>query len=239
MSTDDDIDALAGEYVLGTLDQAERASVAVRRHREPALDRAIREWEMRLAPLDATTPEVAPPAGLLQRIEQAIEGKFGAGGGNVIELASLRRSVAAWRQAAVAASSIAAALLLVIGLRETVWREPPQTYVGVFQKDDVLPSFYLTIDLAKRELTIRPVDAKPLPGRVYQLWIASDQLGPVPRSLGLVDDNLAPTTKLLINYEPQLLQRATFGVSIEPTGGSPTGRPSPGALHTKLLPVVH
>lgn len=239
MSTDDDIEALAGEYVLGTLDRAERASVAARRQREPALDRAIREWEARLAPLDAMTPEKTPPADVLRRIEQAIDRKADPAGGNVVELAALRRSVAAWRRMAVAASSIAAALVLAIGLRETVWREPPQTYVGVFQRDDVLPSFYLTIDLAKRELTIRPVDAKPLAGRVYQLWIASDQLGPAPRSLGLVDEALAPTKKLLVNYEPQLLQRATFGVSIEPTGGSPTGRPSPGALHTKLLPVAH
>ncbi len=242
MSTDDDIDALAGEYVLGTLDGVERASVAARRQREPALDRAIREWEVRLAPLVQATPEVIPPPDMLRRIEQAIDGKAsvgGDGGGSVVELAALRRSVATWRRVAAAASSIAAALMLVIGLRETVWREPPQTYVGVFQRDDVLPSFYLTIDLAKRELTIRPVDAKPLPGRVYQLWIASDQLGPAPRSLGLVDEALAPTTKLLINYEPQLLQRATFGVSIEPTGGSPTGRPSAGALHTKLLPVAY
>lgn len=239
MSTDEGIDALAGEYVLGTLDQSERASVAARRQREPDLDLAIREWEARLAPLDATTPAVPPSPDLLRRIEQAIDSGVGAGDGTVVELAQLRRTVATWRRLAVAASSIAAVLMVVIGLRETVLREPPQTYIGVFQKDDVLPSFYLTIDLARRELTIRPVDAKPLPGRVYQLWIASDQLGPAPRSLGLVDETLAPTTKLLLSYEPQLLQRATFGVSIEPAGGSPTGRPAPGALHTKLLPVAY
>jgi anti-sigma-K factor RskA len=36
-----------------------------------------------------------------------------------------------------------------------------------------------------------------------------------------------------------LLQRATFGVSLERAGGSTTGRPSPGALHAKLLPVAN
>ena len=38
--------------------------------------------------------------------------------------------------------------------------------------------------------------------------------------------------------EQGLLQRATFGVSLEPSGGSPTGRPTSPALHAKLLPVA-
>ena len=115
----------------------------------------------------------------------------------------------------------------------------PQSYVAVFQKDDVLPSFYLTIDLKSRELTIRPVNAERHPGKTYQLWIASDQLGPAPQSLGLVDTDLAPTRKTLASFDPQLLQKATFGVSLEPAGGSPTGRPTSPALHAKLLPATN
>ncbi len=42
MTGDEDLDGLAGEYVLGTLDADERAAVAARRLREPALDMAIR-----------------------------------------------------------------------------------------------------------------------------------------------------------------------------------------------------
>ena len=72
MTTDDDIDAIAGEYVLGTLDPAERSVVAARRQREPALDAAIRDWEQRLAPLDAETREIAPPVGLWTRIERRL-----------------------------------------------------------------------------------------------------------------------------------------------------------------------
>ena len=37
MTATDDIDVLAGEYVLGTLPAAERATVAARRGREPAV----------------------------------------------------------------------------------------------------------------------------------------------------------------------------------------------------------
>jgi anti-sigma-K factor RskA len=230
MSNGDDIDALAGEYVLGTLDASERAMV---------------DWQRRLAPLDAATRAVAPPADLFTAIERRIEASAlpqaprTSGASNVVDLVDWRRRATNWRRFAIAASTAAAGLMVWVGLRETVYRVPTQTYIGVFAENDVLPKFYLTIDLNARTMTVRPIDARRQDGMTYQLWIASDQIGPAPRSLGLVDDGLAPTTKVLTDYDPQLLQRATFGVSLERAGGSTTGRPSPGALHAKLLPVAN
>lgn len=239
MTTDDDIDALAGEYVLGTLDPAERAAVAARRQREPALDAAIRDWEMRLTPLDAETREVAPPAAVWTRIEARLTAPNAAPAA-MGEVVALKRQVQRWRRMAIAASAIAAALVVAVGLRESIYRPEQQTsFVGVFQTGDVEPVFYLTIDLKTRELTLRPVRAERQPGKTYQLWIASDQIGPSPQSLGLVDDDLAPTRKLLTAFDPQLLRQATFGVSLEPAGGSPTGRPTSPALHAKLLPATN
>ncbi|NOU05014.1 MAG: hypothetical protein HOO99_02410 [Hyphomicrobiaceae bacterium] len=238
MTTPDDIDDLAGEYVLGTLDAAERAQVAARRLRETALDAAIRDWERRLSPLNETTAAVAPPGDLLQRIERQIDAEK-ISGATVVNIADLQRRVRTWRRLAVAASAIAASLVVAVGVREGMYRDQTQTYVAVFAKDDVLPAFYFTIDLKSRELTIRPVGAERQPGKTYQMWIASDQLGPGPQSLGLVDDTLAPTRKSLTNFDPNLLQTATFGVSLEPAGGSPTGKPTSPALHSKLLPVSH
>lgn len=59
MTESDAIDVLAGEYVLGTLDAAERAAAHVQRRRNPALDAAIVAWEGRLAPLTDWVPPVA------------------------------------------------------------------------------------------------------------------------------------------------------------------------------------
>ena len=238
MSTPEDIDALAGEFVLGTLDPAERAQVAARRQREPVLAAAIGDWEQRLSPLQGGVVPVAPPPELFKRIEQRLDTPKSTHP-NIAELDTLRRGMVRWRRATLAASAIAASALLVMGLRETVWRDTTQTYVAVFAKDDVLPAFYLTIDLKSRELTLRPVGAERQPGKTYQMWIASDQLGPAPQSLGLVDDTLAPTRKSLTGFDQSLLQKATFGVSLEPAGGSPTGRPTTPALHAKLLPAVN
>ncbi len=235
MTARDDIDNLAGEYVLGTLDAGERTTVAARRLREPDLDAAIQDWERRLAPLDAATAPQPPPPDLFAKIELRIA----AGGAeSVTELAAVRRQLRRWRSVGIGASAVASALLVTIGVRELAWKPVPQTYVAVFAKDDVLPAFYMTFDLGRRELTIRPIDAQRQPGKTYQLWIASDKLGPAPQSLGLMDETLAPTTKVLSQYDQGLLQRATFGVSLEPAGGSPTGQPTSPALHARLLPVA-
>ncbi len=238
MSELDDIDALAGEYVLGTLDARERADVAARREREPALAAAIAAWEQRMAPLDVRTPEVEPARDLFARIEQRIGldgGRADSGGAEVISLLEAR--VRRWRNLAVGASALAACLAIVIGARETLVPREPQHFVAVFNQGDTLPSFTMTIDLASREVTVRPVGASRQPGRTYQLWIASDQLGPNPRPLGLLGDGGGEARVSLATYEPGLLHRATFGVSLELEGGSRTGLPAAGALHSKLYPA--
>jgi anti-sigma-K factor RskA len=237
MTEPDDIDMLAAEYVLGTLDAAERSAVAARRQREPELAAAIEAWERRMSPLNQTVPPVSPPPGLFGRIMRQLDGVAAPAAG--AEVIDLRRRLTLWRRAAIAASAAAACLIAVIGVREAQWRDVPSSYVGVFQKDDVSPAFLLTIDLDKRQLTVRPVAARPEAGKSYQLWIASDRLGPAPRSLGVVgDQEFGEIRRVLTSYEPDLLQRATFGVSLEPAGGSPTGVPTGPALHTKLYPAT-
>lgn len=254
MTERDDIDMLAAEYVLGTLDAVERRAVTERRPGDAALEAAIRDWERRLAPLTGEVEAVTPPATLFPRIEARLgverDRRQIGGPGPVllpetetkpVVVLDLERRLRSWRRAAVAASAIAAALLLTIGLRESVWQPARQAsnYVAVFQKDDAQPAFLLSIDLLSREVTIRPVTAdRQPPERTYQLWILAEPLGPVPRSLGLLDDGSQPTRKSLAAFEPALLQKAVFGISVEPKGGSTTGRPSTGALHGRLLPAV-
>ena len=61
MTEPDDRDMLAAEYVLGTLDADERASVAARLPGDADLGRAVAAWEDRFAPLIATIRSIAPP----------------------------------------------------------------------------------------------------------------------------------------------------------------------------------
>ena len=50
MTQHDDLDMLAAEYALGTLDADTRADVARRRQQEPELEALIQAWEARLEP---------------------------------------------------------------------------------------------------------------------------------------------------------------------------------------------
>jgi anti-sigma-K factor RskA len=234
MTERDEIDVVAGEFVLGTLDAGERVAVAARRQREGALDDAIEAWEHRLGPLVETVPPVSPVAGLLSRIEARIDARV-TGGDVATRVVTLERRARRWRRIAVAASTLAACLLVAIGVREFTRPQPPGVYTAVFQKDDASPAFLLTVNLDTRTLSIRAVAARPQPGKSYQLWIASERLGGAPQSLGLIEAKDEPVSRALGTYDRAVVETATFGISLEPAGGSPTGRPTGPAFHAKLI----
>ena len=234
MTARPDIQALAAEYVLGSLDATERTAVAARRLREPDLDAAITDWERRLAPLAETIAAVPPPPDLFGRIEARIASPL-----PIPDVASLLRSRNRWRTAAMSAMAAAAALLLAVGGVEygrLGAPETPQNFVAVFQKDNTSPAFVLAVDLATRTLSVRRVAAELPAGKSYQLWIAADPLGPGMHSLGLV--NAAGVQQAIAKIDPAVVEKATFGVSLEPEGGSPTGQPTGPAFVAKLIPIA-
>ncbi|SFV38209.1 anti-sigma factor [Hyphomicrobium facile] len=236
MTDDNDIDAIAGEYVLGTLDAGERASVAARRLREPALDAAIQEWERRLAPLAELVPAVAPPGDALAKIEARIDGKGTPSAGSAT-IVDLRRRLNLWRTTAIAASAIAASLILALGVRDFQPKPKQQNLVAVLQKDAASPAFLVTVNIEDRTMIVQPVATKPEPGKSYELWIVQDSLG-APKSLGVIDEPKTITRPTLAAYKPDVIESATFAVSLEPEGGSPTGLPTgPVVFSGKLIPA--
>jgi anti-sigma-K factor RskA len=110
----------------------------------------------------------------------------------------------------------------------------PAQFVAVFQKDEQSPAFLLTVDVDKRMVTVRPVAAERMADKTYQLWIAA-QPGQPPRSLGLIGADEFTQRAALADYEPAVISNATFGISLEPLGGSPTGLPTGPVIHAKLV----
>ncbi len=230
MSESEDIDLLAAEYALGTLPAAERASVALRARMEPALAAAIEGWERRLSPLSETIAAREVPADVWARIEDRIDAQ--SGGTNVV---GIERRLRRWKAATFAASAIAASLLAFVGVREFAEPRPDKTLVAVLQKDAQSPAFLVSVDLERRQMTIRAVAAKPEPGKSYELWLVHDQLK-TPRSLGLVGAQPVTVGPTLAAYAPNVIEDATLAVSLEPPGGSPTGAPTGPVLWSgKLL----
>jgi anti-sigma factor ChrR (cupin superfamily) len=67
-----DLDIAAGEYVLGTLDAAQRRRFEQRLEKEPELRERVARWQALLGRLDRDEP-AAPPAGLWGRLERALD----------------------------------------------------------------------------------------------------------------------------------------------------------------------
>jgi anti-sigma-K factor RskA len=222
----DDIDGLAAEYVLGTLDVAERASVAARRQREPALDTAIRDWERRLAPLNAAVADVAPPASTFAKIESRLGGSFSGsiGGSSPIgpNVVDLTRRLNRWRATALAASALAAGLILTLGAVQFAPKPKSKNLVAILQKDAASPAFLVTVNVDDRVMTVKPVAATHEPGKSFELWIIHDSLGK-PKSLGVVDKATAIQAPTLAGYKVDVIESSTYAVTLEPEGGSPTG----------------
>jgi anti-sigma-K factor RskA len=125
-------------------------------------------------------------------------------------------------------------------VREVVREVPsmqPAQFVAVFQKDERSPEFVLTIDVEKRTLMVRTVAAPRMPDRDYQIWIQPRPDMP-PESLGLVSAEEFTVRPAPASYDPGVMSSATYGISLEPAGGSPTGRPTTPAMHARLMQVT-
>lgn len=280
MTADEDRAGLAAEYVLGTLDVAEREQAEELIRSDPAFAAMVQSWERRLGYLHAMVDPVPPPPELwvdLQRrlgeeapaAETRLPGFLEAPTArvepqqpNVIDLTKrLRR----WRGGAVGLGAIAAALAglavmaavaperLPAPLRpkskiETVEvaREVVRTvevpaasrFVAVLQSGPNAPAFIMTVDLAQRSLTVRRVTAEEQSGKSYELWLVSDRY-PAPRSLGVIGAAEFTQVPALSAYDRNTIEGATFAVSLEPEGGSPTGAVTGPVLFSgKLLEAV-
>jgi anti-sigma-K factor RskA len=179
------------------------------------------------------------------------------------EIIDLTRRARRWRGTALAIAALAAAFAGIVVVREVkpelmpdplkprvVEREVevvktvevpsprPAQYVAVLQRDATSPAFLLTFDLDKRTLTVRTVRAERQPGKAYELWLVSDRFQS-PRSLGLIGNEEFTQRPQLANYDAVTINRATYAVSLEPEGGSPTGSPTGPVLYSgKLLQVT-
>ena len=201
-------DALAGEFVLGTLDARQAAAVARALETDPALREAVAAWEARLAPLSDLAPPEAPPPGLWDRIALALDGPR----------AVARPAPRLLRFWAIGASAAAAALAAVLLLRPAP--EPRLMTVLLTQSDQ--PAWL--VEAEGGALRLAALNPQPLPpDRVMQLW-ALPQGASAPTSLGLLPgpDARLTVTPTTIRPEPGML----IEITLEPPGGSPTGRPT-------------
>jgi anti-sigma-K factor RskA len=116
--------------------------------------------------------------------------------------------------------------------------EKPDRFVAVLQRDAVSPAFILSVDVDSRTMTVRRVAAEPAAGKSYELWLVSSKFSG-PKSLGVVGADEFSKPAQLASYDPQTISDATYAISLEPEGGSPTGTATGPILWTgKLIEAV-
>jgi anti-sigma-K factor RskA len=259
MSVDTDFTAMvqAWEYRLGVLNQMvgsveprpivwENIRTAIG-HAEPQEPIVLPEAPaMAAAPVEASEP-VAPLAPVVDD-------------SNVIRLSrQARRS----RSLATAMTAIAAALVAMVGIQiylpellpealrpkprtqlvEVRTPAPPQQpasaqYVAVLQGPGGGPAFILTVDGTTKNFIVRKVGANPEPGKSFELWLISDRL-PRPRSLGVIGNDEFTARRVLASYDTDVINNATYAVTVEQAGGSPDGAPHSTPVFTgKLIETI-
>ena len=218
-------DALAAQYVAGTLRGGARRRFEALLPGHPLLRAAVDDWRARLMPLTAVVMPEAPPAGTWARIEQRLWPQAAAAA--PADNPSWWRGLAFWRGASGLAT--VAAVGLAVLLANPGPQAPPVVVVlqGTEAGGPALGSIVASVSADGRSLVAQPLQAVAMPaGSTLQLWAVPPQ--GAPRSLGLISAQGA--TVIRREKLPQALldarNTAALAVSVEPAGGSPTGAPT-------------
>jgi anti-sigma-K factor RskA len=114
---------------------------------------------------------------------------------------------------------------------EGAGRAQQDRLVAVLQQQPTAPAFLLTVDTQSRTMVVRRVSATLETGRSYELWLIANRSS-TPRSLGVVGNDEFTQRTLPGNVDVDTLRSATYAVSLEPSGGSPSGAPTGPVLFT-------
>jgi anti-sigma-K factor RskA len=219
------LDALAAQYVLGTLSRAARDRVARLARGNETVAAALRAWENRLLPLAESLPPVSPSERVWPAILGRIQGQR--------ESSPIWANLGLWRGLTLAgfATAVALAVVLLTPRPET----PIETLVVVLAGQDARPALVVSADRAGRTLTVKAVaPVQPVADRVLQLWALPEQGN--PRSLGLIPATGAASRVVRLDLPAPaglaLQNIPALAISLEPQGGSPTGLPTGPVLYS-------
>jgi len=221
----DELHVLAGEYVLGVLDEAEASEIAGALASHSELRRAVMFWEEQLHPLAELAGPTTPPPGTWEAIEARI-----AGQALRAPAPGFWNNLALWRWSTAGLAAAAASLALWIAVAPA----PGPSFVAVLrppQQDQA--SWVAAAD--RSGLVVRAVSAAAAPNeRVFELWAIVPGAAR-PRSLGVIPANgelkLSP-------LPPDLRDGVTLAISVEPLGGSPTQQPTGPVVFVGIVTAV-
>ena len=236
--------ALAGEYVLGTLDARAAAAVRAAAQEDAALRAEMEAWEDRLTPLASAIPQEAPPPDLWARIEADLQATTTPVATAALHQASalahdaaagLRRAVALWRAWALGASAAAAALagIALVQTDRTRQLEANLRTLPGMPAPSMLAVTPPPASEGPASQLAQPTPPLPLPGQPQVMQATSPDRGaqvvkPASTDAAIAQPALAPPQGAPIQTTP--MQSAPGAVVNVPASAGSTGvRPASGS----------
>jgi anti-sigma-K factor RskA len=209
------LDALCGEYLVGTMRGRPRRRFERALKQEPLVAARLAYWQRSFTPRPSNQMRVQPDPGTWRRLEKELG------------LAQYKQPwwhrVGLWRLWATAAT---AALVVLVGIQVQQF-EAPRQLIEIARLGSKEQPAAVTASVSKDrqflELrTARPIEAGP--AQSYELWLIPKE-GGAPLSLAVLGRLDA---RLIVpeGHRARLRAGATLAVSVEPAGGSPTGAPT-------------
>ncbi|MDX8442320.1 anti-sigma factor [Mesorhizobium australafricanum] len=214
-------DLLAAEYVLGVLAADERQIASRRVDTETAFARLVDAWEAHFAPMAAAYAAVEPPASVKVAIDRRL---FASSASTSAAPGSgLWASLIFWRGLAAAAIAALAVYVALPYVNPPV-PQPETRLVASLAADNSNVKFLAVYDATRHEVGLSLVSGDRGAGKDFELWMIEGKNAPV--SMGVIPAGQTARMAVAPAVQQKLAQGAVLAVSLEPTGGSPTGQPT-------------
>ncbi|MFG0632236.1 anti-sigma factor domain-containing protein [Pseudomonas sp. xss_2] len=219
----DELQQLAGEYVLGTLPGEQQRAVQARLQHDPALRAAVDAWEQRLLELTTLAEPQQPSPQLRQRIERSLDTLESPAPSTSRQQAdSWWNLLPLWR--GLAGAGLLASLLMALAL---LLGDPPPatpTYLVVLVAPHSQAPGWVVQASDRQQVQLIPLGETIIPAdKALQFWTKADHWQ-APVSLGLVKPG--QTLSLPLDKLPPLEANQLFELTLEGVQGSPTGKPT-------------
>lgn len=215
-------DLLAAEYVLGVLPADERQIASGRIDAETGFARLVDSWEVHLSPMAAAYAEVEPPATVKPAIDRRLFSSSAASS-SAAPSGSLWASLAFWRGLTAAALAALVLYIAVPYVRPPVI-VPQERLVASLAADGSDVKYLVVYDAGRRDVGLSLVSGERAAGKDFELWMIEGKNAPV--SMGVIPTGQTTHIAVTPAVQQKLAQGAVLAVSVEPTGGSPTGQPT-------------
>ncbi|MGM4979760.1 MULTISPECIES: anti-sigma factor [Rhizobium] len=211
-------EVLAGEYVLGVLSLEDRQKVERRMRSDRQFAAIVSRWEQNLSEFNEEYEMVTPAKSVFPKIERRIFGDAALG-------AHLWNSLLVWRVVALGSLFLAAGVVVFTITNNGISRSVPgkQLTASLAGQNSAI-NLLADYDASSGRLKVTPVAAGKPEEKSLELWLirGSDPA----EALGVLPQTGEGEIVLPQELHGKLTEGAIIAVSIEPFGGSPTGKPT-------------